>query len=240
MEMKGQKSFSYTAVGDSLTEGVGDLTNQGGFVPLLSKKIENKYNVSVTAQNFGHAGDTSSQEYNKIKKSSQIQTALKKADFITITVGGNDVVKVIRENTAHLSTLTVKDFKKPAKAYQKQLAEMFDLIRSYNKTAHIYVIGVYNPFYLNFPDITAIQDVISLWNDSTESVVAKEKKMSFVAINDQIYKGINNEDGVTADTTSTDISNDALFTGDHFHPNNVGYQIMANAVFSDYQKVNKK
>ena len=31
------KIVNYVALGDSLTEGVGDATGQGGFVPLLAK-----------------------------------------------------------------------------------------------------------------------------------------------------------------------------------------------------------
>ena len=32
--LKNQKVIHYTAIGDSLTEGIGDLTNSGGFVLL--------------------------------------------------------------------------------------------------------------------------------------------------------------------------------------------------------------
>ena len=32
------KIVNYVALGDSLTEGVGDATGQGGFVPLLAKR----------------------------------------------------------------------------------------------------------------------------------------------------------------------------------------------------------
>lgn len=34
------KHVSYAALGDSLTEGVGDATGQGGFVPLLPKRLK--------------------------------------------------------------------------------------------------------------------------------------------------------------------------------------------------------
>lgn len=33
------RQFSYVALGDSLTQGVGDTTNQGGFVPLVAQKV---------------------------------------------------------------------------------------------------------------------------------------------------------------------------------------------------------
>ena len=56
-----QKRLNYVAIGDSLTEGVGDQTNQGGFIPLLSNAISEISDVNVVSQNFGVAGNTSSQ-----------------------------------------------------------------------------------------------------------------------------------------------------------------------------------
>ncbi len=73
-----QKNLTYAALGDSLTEGVGDATGQGGFVPLFAKDIENKTDSSVSSQNFGKAGDTSTQIYNRMMKSKKITDGLKK------------------------------------------------------------------------------------------------------------------------------------------------------------------
>ena len=35
-------TYTYVALGDSLTEGVGDSTNQGGFVPILAQSLSNE------------------------------------------------------------------------------------------------------------------------------------------------------------------------------------------------------
>ena len=51
----------------------------------------------------------------------------KNADFITLTVGGNDVMKVIRDNAAHLSKLKEKDFEQPARNYQNELKKSLRL-----------------------------------------------------------------------------------------------------------------
>ncbi|EKF51305.1 Lipase/Acylhydrolase [Lactococcus garvieae DCC43] len=230
------QTLNYIAIGDSLTEGVGDATGQGGFVPLLTKEIENKYTVKVISQNFGHAGDTSTQIYDKMQKEN-IQSTLKKADFITLTVGGNDVMKVIRDNASNLSKLKEKDFEQPAKNYQKELEKIFENIRQVNPKAHVYVLGIYNPFYLNFPDIQALQNIINNWNNVTAETVKTQDNASFVAINDLLYKGMGEEKGVTQSETK---SNDLLYTADSFHPNNTGYQIMADAVFKEYQVINEK
>ena len=112
-----QKKVNYVAIGDSLTEGVGDRTAQGGFVPLLARNIDDTYDVQVKSQNFGVSGNTSTQIYKRVTTDNKIQKAIKKADLITITVGGNDVMKVIRTQLANLSETS---FKAPAKAYQNR------------------------------------------------------------------------------------------------------------------------
>ena len=229
-----QKRLNYVAIGDSLTEGVGDQTNQGGFIPLLSNAISEISDVNVVSQNFGVAGNTSTQIYKRMTKEKKIQSAIKKADVITITVGGNDVMKVIR---TQLTNLTENSFEKPAQTYQKQLTEIFDFIRDNNPNAQVYVLGIYNPFYLNFPDITEMQDIINHWNQTTQETIAQQKQMYFVPINELLYQGVNGSKGVTtSDGEVQTITNNALFEEDHFHPNNIGYQIMSDAVAEAYKE----
>ncbi|WP_270224661.1 SGNH/GDSL hydrolase family protein [Lactococcus lactis] len=234
------KNLTYAALGDSLTEGVGDATGQGGFVPLFAKDIENKTDSSVSSQNFGKAGDTSTQIYNRMMKSKKITAGLKKADIITITIGGNDVLKVIRDNVSNLSSMTEKDFTKPEELYQARVKKLLDKIREDNPKAQIYVLGIYNPFYLNFPELTVMQNVIDSWNTATAGVVSQEKNTYFIPINDLLYKGSGDKQAVESGSTSDAVSNNLLYTEDHFHPNNVGYQIMADAVFASYKEVNQK
>ncbi|EQC56794.1 GDSL family lipase [Lactococcus cremoris subsp. cremoris TIFN6] len=234
------KHVSYAALGDSLTEGVGDATGQGGFVPLFAKEIENSTGGSVSSQNFGKAGDTSTQIYNRMMKSKKITDGLKKANIITITIGGNDVLKVIRDNVTKLSSMTEKDFVKPEELYQARVKKLLDKIRENNPQAQIYVLGIYNPFYLNFPDLTVMQNVIDSWNTATAGVVSQEKNTYFIPINNLLYKGSGDKQAVEADSSTSAVANNLLYTEDHFHPNNIGYQIMADAVFASYKEFNQK
>lgn len=222
------KTLNYVAIGDSLTQGVGDTTDQGGFVPILAQALESKYGYTVHSENYGISGNTSAQILSRMKKQTKIQTALKKADLMTLTVGGNDVMAVIRKN---LTKLSVNSFKQPAKAYQKRLCSIIEVARQDKSTLPIYVLGIYNPFYLNFPDMTQMQEVIDNWNTATEEVVKEYQNVYFVPINDALYKGIDGKEGIVQTSgTQTNVLNDALFEGDHFHPNNIGYQIMSDQV----------
>ncbi|WP_423216573.1 SGNH/GDSL hydrolase family protein [Streptococcus equinus] len=228
------RHFNYVAVGDSLTEGVGDTTNQGGFVPLLSQALTDTYNYQVTYSNYGISGNTSQQILSRMTKQESIQKSLAKADMMTLTVGGNDVMAVIRK---HLTKLSVSTFKKPATSYQKRLRQIIELARSENEDLPIYVLGIYNPFYLNFPEMTEMQEIIDNWNESTESVTDEYDNVYFVPINDQLYKGIDGEEGIVSTSgDQTTVINDALFSGDHFHPNNIGYQIMSDVTM---EKINE-
>ncbi|EHI68573.1 SGNH/GDSL hydrolase family protein [Streptococcus ictaluri] len=240
--LKNEKiDFTYVAIGDSLTEGVGDLTNQGGFVPLLSDEISDTFYAKVSHKNYGVSGNTSQQILKRMSTTKDIQSDLKDADLLTVTVGGNDVLAVIRKNLAHLK---LSSFDKPSIAYQKRLRQILDLARKDNKDLPIFVVGIYNPFYLNFPELTDMQTVIDDWNQKTKETISSYKGVYFVPINDLLYKGVNGQDGqegiIQSSGDQTRGINDALFTGDHFHPNNTGYQIMSDAIMEKIRKHEKE
>lgn len=221
-------TLNYVALGDSLTEGVGDSTKQGGFVPLLAQAITHQHGYQVTVKNFGIGGNTSGQILKRLKKDRELQASLAEADVMTLTVGGNNIMGVLRKEIANLK---LSSFEKAAKTYQKDLKEMIRLARQDNPDLPIYVVGVYNPYYLNFPELEAMQGVIDDWNKGTRKTIKSFKQVYFVPINDLIYKGIDGG-GVTdkQGEKAGMVTNDALYEQDSFHPNNIGYQIMQGAI----------
>lgn len=225
------------ALGDSLTEGVGDSTNAGGFVPLLSQELTDKYQLNaVQTDNYGKAGNRTDQILARIKKSTKMQQSIKKADVITLTTGGNDVMKVVRNEL--MNGINVGSFTTPQTDYVKNLEKLYTEIRKLNKDAPIYQLGIYNPFYLSFSDITELQTIVDNWNNTSEKAVRKQKNAYFIPINDLLYKGIDGKIGVDTKIVSDGTSesgkvsqtiNNLISTTDNFHPNNLGYQIMSNA-----------
>lgn len=222
------KKIQYVAIGDSLTEGVGDSTNQGGFVSLLAQDLGATYNLEVNFKNFGVSGNTSQQILNRLKSQSEIKKQVKNSRFVTLTVGGNDILSVLRKD---FTTIDEEAFKKANNTYIANLKSIIGSVRNEKRDIPIYILGVYNPFYLNFPEITKIQDIIDDWNDSTDTLTKTYQSVYFVPINQLLYKGIDGKEGVVQ-TSGDQVSviNDALFSEDHFHPNTIGYQIMSNAV----------
>lgn len=241
---KQKQLLNFVAIGDSLTEGIGDTTNAGGYVPLLRQSLSEETGIdAIHADNFGKAGDRSDQILKRIKKNEDIQKGLKNADFITLTVGGNDLMKVVKSE--FMNDISYETFDKPREEFKKQLSLLIAEIRSYSKKAPIYLMGIYNPFYLSFQEVSEMQDIVTLWNDGAKEAIRDEEKVYFIPINDSLYKGLDGQIGIGSDETTTSSSsseapiNNLISNVDNFHPNNLGYQIMANA-FKDKMFETKK
>ena len=233
-----KKTVTYVAIGDSLTKGVGDSTNQGGFVPLLAQSLTNETGLEFKAINYGVAGNTSSQILTRMQVKKEIRKDLKQAQLLTITVGGNDLRKAILEDT---SNLDLDRFDKPTKTYVKNLKQIIELARKDNPDLPIYVVGIYNPLYLNFPDLTELQTLVDQWNQGTEETLSAYQGVYFVPINDLLYKGIDGKSGVTESELGKEtVTNDALYDEDSFHPNNTGYEIIKEAVLEKIHATEKK
>ena len=230
-------TYRYVALGDSLTKGVGDSTNQGGFVPLLAQSLSNENDGHYQAVNYGVAGNTSAQILDRLKKQTDLQKDLKEARVMTLTVGGNDLRKIILD---HLSDFSLSDIQKPLENYTANLKEIITKARKDNPHLPIYVVGIYNPLYLNFPELTTIQKAVDQWNQTTEKTTEQFDQVYFVPINDALYKGIDGKMGVSeVSDGKTTITNDALYEEDRFHPNNTGYEKMKQAILEKINETKK-
>lgn len=228
-------SVQFTAIGDSLTEGVGDTTNSGGFVPYLKQDLLDASDLEeVKADNFGKKGDTVTKVIDKIEENNDVQTKLKKADFITLTVGGNDLIGAI---TKEFTKKIKKDsFDSYRKSYETNLNHLYEVIRKYNNEAPIYQMGIYNPVQLSFANISEFSEIVSDWDKQTEDVIEQQKNVYFVSINDLLSNGLDtSEESHSSEVEETDPStdnsgaNNLISDLDNFHPNNLGYQLIANA-----------
>lgn len=222
------RPLTYVAIGDSLTQGVGDTTDQGGFVPILAQHLSQEYGYEVASYNYGVSGNTSQQILKRMREQEEIQKQLAKADLLTLTVGGNDLLKVLRK---HITNLKLSTFSKASLAYQDRLRQVINLARQDNPNLPIYILGIYNPFYLNFPELTDLQTVVDNWNKATKAITEEYDRVYFVPINDLLYKGVDGKEVLVENSdSSSPVVNDALFLEDRFHPNIVGYQLMTTAI----------
>lgn len=197
------------AIGDSLTRGVGDTTEGGGYVGILERTINNEGERNVTIDHFGKRGSRSDQLYKRLDEP-EITAAIGDADMVLITIGANDIMKVLKDN---VTNLTMEPFNAEQKHYKKRLQAIIDKIQSVNAHADIYLIGFYNPFEQYFQHIEELDTIVNNWNDVSANIAAENDAVTFIP---------------TADLfVDSDV---ALFADDHFHPNYLGYYRIARRV----------
>ena len=205
------KDITIVSVGDSLTQGVGDSTNRGGYVPYLEALLEEDKGINdATFYNFGIKGNRSDQLLDKLE-SKKVKAAVKEAEFVIVTIGGNDVMKVVRD---HFSNLNLKAFAQQKKVYEKNLKAVLKKVRDLNPNSSIVLVGLYNPFFKWFADVREINEIINDWNQTSQDTLMKYPNTYFVEVADLFNES----------------SENLLFT-DYFHPNDKGYELIANRVF---------
>ncbi|MFJ5715177.1 SGNH/GDSL hydrolase family protein [Neobacillus sp. NPDC093127] len=201
------RNFTVLSVGDSLTQGVGDSTNQGGYLPYLKTMLEKEKGIQqVDFYNYGVTGNRTTQLLKRLK-TPEMKASLQKADMVIITIGGNDIMKVVKDN---FTNLQLPVFTKEKGAYRQHLTQIFEAIVQENSHASIVLVGLYNPFSKWFSDVKEMDEIVADWNQAGQSVVANYPNAYFVPIEDLF---LNTEENL-------------LFT-DNFHPNDKGYQLMA-------------
>lgn len=212
------------AIGDSLTEGVGDSSASGGYVSRIAELLEEKEDIAeVTTQNFGVSGNRSDQILSRMETNPEIKTAVESADMVVFSAGGNDVIKIFKDE---LLDVQLDSFKQPLQTYQENVTQMIQLVHEWNPETDIYLFGIYNPYAIYFSEIKEMQEIVDEWNQATQNIVAEFEHTHFVAI-DSAFTMENANSSVQAEETSEAIENPYLFEEDLFHPNDAGYSRMA-------------
>lgn len=202
------KELNVVAMGDSLTEGVGDEKNNG-YVGILDDSINHDKDL-LKFENFGKKGNRTDQLLLRLKEEEEIEEAVDDADIILITIGANDIMQVFKEN---FTDLTLDKFSNETQQYEERLNTIFDTIKEHNKTADIYLIGFYNPFTRHFEDIEELDTIVDEWNDIGKNTAEDRRHGHYIPIKD-IF----------------DDAEDDYLSDDQFHPNHEGYQLMAERV----------
>ncbi|WP_188454690.1 SGNH/GDSL hydrolase family protein [Virgibacillus oceani] len=202
------KETNITAIGDSLTQGVGDITGDGGYVGILDKAL-NRDNQIVEFDNYGKRGNRSDQLLKRLNNP-EIAASISNSDIVLITIGANDIMKVVKEN---FTDLTFKDFAQERIAYEERLKTIFDKINHLNPNTKIYLLGFYNPFEKYFPEIKELGIIVENWNSTGKKVAGMYENITFIPTIDLF--------------ADTDVD---LFAEDNFHPNTRGYQRIAKRV----------
>ncbi|MFC7687166.1 GDSL-type esterase/lipase family protein [Ureibacillus sp. GCM10028918] len=202
----------YLALGDSLTKGVGDEDQKSGYTKRLVEKIEQSTDLKeVVLDNRGKRGRKSDQLLDLLKKG-HYDNELKNAELITITIGGNDIMKVVKKD---LFELKRKYFEEELVGFEKRYEQILNEIRLKNPDVPIVMIGLYNPFSVITDEITEFESIITEWNESIESTSKQYENACYVNIQDLFDENAN-----------------LVYHTDFFHPNGYGYTIMTERILS--------
>ncbi|MFC0560591.1 SGNH/GDSL hydrolase family protein [Halalkalibacter alkalisediminis] len=203
-----KKDQKIVAIGDSLTQGIGDETENGGYVGILNHTFED-HNLKLTVENFGKRGNRTDQLLKRLDQE-EIVSSIKEADIILITIGANDIMKVVQN---HFTNLTIEPFQEEKVGYIERLTGIFNKMNQLNPDTQIFLIGFYNPFERYFSEIEQLEMIVDDWNDAAKSVTEEFSNVYYIPTKDLF---INSDLELLAD--------------DHFHPNTSGYKLVATRV----------
>ena len=209
--------FRITMIGDSLTAGIGDETDNGGYRYFLVEKLLEEPSINqVHIEEFGKKGLTSA-GLKKRMKEEEIIKSIQQTDVVIITIGGNDVMNVVKKNFLNLK---VGDFYQAMDKYDSNVQKVIEDIRSHNEEADIYLVGIYNPFQLVLNDIQEFDILMDEWNRRSNQIVSKYEAVYFVEIW-EIFENHNEN---------------LIFEGDYFHPNTTGYERMGEEIYQSVKE----
>jgi len=212
------KQLHYLALGDSLTAGVGDEYSKDGYVGRLTDSLIAWPSISeVEVDNRGKRGRRSDQLLKLVEKG-HYDEELQKAQLISITMGGNDVMKIVKND---LFNLKRDAFDKELRAYKKRYSKIIEGIREKNPTVPLLLIGFYNPFSIVTNEANEFDSIITEWNKVIEDIAKKDKNACYVSVEDLF-----------------DSNKELVYHTDFFHPNAKGYDKMNERIIKAMEKCN--
>ncbi|WP_066188254.1 MULTISPECIES: SGNH/GDSL hydrolase family protein [Gracilibacillus] len=209
-----QSDTHIVAIGDSLTQGVGDEDDNGGYVGILEDQLDEE-NIHVTFDNFGVRGNRTDHLLRRLEDNPEITDSLEDANMVLITIGANDIMQIMKDN---FMNLTEEPFIEERQPYSDRLRQILEKIMETNPDANIYLLGFFNPFESYFSDIEELNQIVTRWNNASLQVTNNFEQVHYIPMQD-IFQYTDEE----------------VFSEDNFHPNHRGYQLMAERVITYLQ-----
>ena len=209
------KTLDIVGLGDSLTQGVGDSLKRNGYVGRLQEEILAYKGIEdVIITNTAKRGRRSDQLL-KLLRDGDIDHHLRRADMITVTIGGNDMMKIFKKD---LFNLKVEAFEKELVRFENNYDSILEEIREINSTAPIVMIGIYNPITIVTEETSEVDQIVTDWNDTIESLSYSDINACYAPID-----------------TLFDTNANLVYHTDFFHPNSKGYQLITDRVMESLE-----
>lgn len=203
--------YQYTAIGDSLTTGFGALPGNG-FVPVYRRMAEGRLRTPVASANLGVNGLTTAGLGQRLKTDGGLHSAVKDAEIITVSIGGNDLIKAAKAaagRPGELNGYLQKALRDCKRNFSDIMSTLSQLKAGTRSPYIIRIVGLYNPY----PQVDAATDWVRQFNRYAAGY--SSYVVGFASI---YHEFAGNERGL-------------LFL-DHIHPNGRGYQVIAGKLDS--------
>ncbi|WP_238600652.1 GDSL-type esterase/lipase family protein [Metasolibacillus meyeri] len=212
------QDIQYIALGDSLTDGVGDEYTRQGYTERLVERLEKWPAVaSITLDNRGKRGRRSEQLLQLLEKG-HYDKELADANLVTITMGGNDVMKIVKSD---IFSLKKEMFDQERANFKNNYEQIIKQIRARNTEVPLILIGFYNPFSIVVDETTPFEEIIVEWNNDIMELALQDEQACFVPVMDLFHTNEN-----------------LVYHTDFFHPNAKGYERMTERIVTAMEACN--
>lgn len=198
----------YLALGDSITAGYGVMSSLS--FPRVYATLLRRHNPDLCMINLGRNGLTTGGLLALLKVNQNLRHLVSQASLITLTIGSNDLLRLIRTTNQPINLSYVPLV---FNSMSKNFALIGEEVRRLNPMATVKVATLYNPLSegSNAPYFMQVQGVI---DNANAIIVTWAKRYGFnVALIDREIRG-----------------REHLLVGqDHVHPNASGYLVIATA-----------
>lgn len=204
--------INIVAFGDSLTAGTGDITGKG-YVNRVKDKLTEQWSKPVyVLNNLAVPGYRTEQLLQQLESKTMLD-AVRQADLILLTIGGNDINQGVTSPDATQGDMI--DFQK-AKANLPGAEARFDAVLKTLSETNPNALVVYSALYYPYLDLDKERQgppIIQAFNKAAEDAANRYGNVIFVPTYDLFVLG----------------GTKYLYT-DHFHPNGDGYERMADRI----------
>ncbi|MFD2612244.1 GDSL-type esterase/lipase family protein [Paenibacillus gansuensis] len=216
--MATKEQMHYTALGDSLTVGFGSSSGEG-FVEKFRRRLEADTGAEIQSHNFGVNGATSLDIAKHVIENQQIQEMLKVSKWITITAGGNDL---LRAAEPYFRDGTTDALKKAIHSYRLHLQQLLHFILDLKRgreSFDVFLLTIYNPI----PYAEEARIWVRRFNRPLKYL--QSPYITVVPVHEAF--GLKEEI-------------EGLLCEDYIHPNDSGYRLMEESLFQTYKQVTAK